>query len=103
MASVVLVSTGLAAWAASRFLSYLEVIGEATGVEFSPDVFKHRSFRYWTAAGFALPGTRRTYEWSSDLDTYLNTNGFVLAPPNRPTHWEFVRGFHPGRRGWMGG
>ncbi len=78
-------------------------VGQVTGVEFSPDLFKHRSFRYWV---ITIPGIQvtpiETHEWFSKFDQYLNDHGYISPPPTNVARWDFVSGFHPGMRGWRG-
>lgn len=77
-----------------------ELSGMATGVEFSPDRFCHRSFRYFTVLGIQVTPARRL-EWRSEIEDYLHANRFVPTSPDS-TRWCFVKGFAPGVRGWSG-
>jgi hypothetical protein len=73
--------------------------GTATGVEFSPDLFRHRSFRQHQWCGVAY--SKETEEWQSAIDDYLHAEGFVTASSHK-ARWHFVKGFAPGVRGWHG-
>ncbi len=74
--------------------------GLASAVEFSPDRFCHRSFRYYVRGGLQVwPAT--TTEWYSPVDRYVHDSGFVSAAFGEP-RWHLSKGFAPGVRGWHG-
>lgn len=87
------------------FLAIVLSSGTARGVEFSPDLFKHRSFKYWASP--LLPddqiGWRRTEEWTSPLEDYLHSNGYIKPVKTVDVRWDLIKGFRPGVRGWSGG
>jgi hypothetical protein len=75
--------------------------GTVGGVEFSPDIFEHRSFQYYQWCGIQLTPTRYSL-WQSDVDQYLHDQGFVGSPQDINPRWYFVKGFAPHVRGWSG-
>jgi hypothetical protein len=75
--------------------------GDAHGVEFSPDLFCHRSFHYRTWCGIKLPPTQ-THVWRSKVDEYVHNNGFATSANVDNPRWDFVKGFAPGVKGWTG-
>ncbi len=75
--------------------------GWAHGVEFSPDLFCHRSFRYYQWCGIQVT-PKQTREWRSAVDEYVHENGFVSDADVDEPRWHFVHGFAPGWRGWVG-
>ena len=80
---------------------YFELAGWTTGVEYSPDLFVHRSFRYYTVLGIRLT-PKRTETWMSPVDEYLHRNGFVDATASSQPRWRLVKAYAPGVRGWSG-
>jgi hypothetical protein len=90
------------AFAVLIVLPYFELSGVVSGVEFSPDRFCHRSFRYFSVFGVQVSPTR-TREWRSRIDEYLHANGFVQPSVRTSARWCLVKGFAPGVRGWHGG
>src|SRR5262245_12236148 len=75
--------------------------GTATGVEFSPDRFCHRSFRYTTWCGLQL-WPQETHEWRSKVDDYVHAAGFATPSVRTTPRWHFIKGFAPGVHGWSG-
>jgi hypothetical protein len=75
--------------------------GIASGTEWSPELFRHRSFRYFQYAGLQITPSE-THEWESALDEYLRAEGFVPSCAPDKVTWEFVYGSAPGVRGWHG-
>ncbi|HJT30827.1 MAG TPA: hypothetical protein VJ783_02090 [Pirellulales bacterium] len=80
--------------------------GWASGVEWSPDRFAHRSFRFYVMFGGSDPDLTpsaaiQRREWESDLETWLKQNGYVIETPAEP-RWFLSKGFAPGIRGWSG-
>lgn len=94
IASAVLVLIGALGWLAGPS-------GEVRGVEYSPDLIMHRSFRYWQWC--LIPITpNQISEWRSDVDRYIVEHGFAKSDSSDQPRWHFVRGFAPGVRGWSG-
>lgn len=75
--------------------------GRVTGVEYSPDLLCHRSFRYWAVCGCQV-SLKETEAWRSDLDQFFLDEGYVGSEAKRPARWWFSKGFAPGVRGWHG-
>jgi hypothetical protein len=75
--------------------------GSVSGVEFSPDIFQHRSFRYYQWCGLQLTPTQYDV-WQSNVDQYLHEQGFVGSSHDINPRWYFVKGFAPHVRGWFG-
>lgn len=75
--------------------------GLVSGVEFSPERFSHRSFRYYQWCGIPIT-PRQTHEWRTPTDEYLHQQQLVPDTENVTTHWDFVKGSAPGVRGWHG-
>lgn len=79
--------------------------GWASGVEWSPDRFAHRSFRYYVIFGGVPDLTRsaggQRREWESELEIWLKQNGYLVKAPD-DARWFLSKGFAPGVRGWHG-
>lgn len=75
--------------------------GQVTGVEFSPDLFEHRSFRYYQWCGIRVT-TKHTHVWRSGFDDYLHDSGYVDTTGIKEPRWQLVKGFAPHVRGWSG-
>jgi len=75
--------------------------GTVHGVEFSPDRFCHRSFRYHLWCGIQIT-PKETHQWRSDLEEYLHEQGFVSSADAPNPRWLLVKGFKPFVRGWFG-
>lgn len=75
--------------------------GTVWGVEFSPDRFSHRSFRYYQWCGIPIT-PKKTVEWRSNIDQYIHENGFAPSVDTENPRWHFVKGFAPWQRGWIG-
>ncbi len=75
--------------------------GTATHVDFSPDLFTHRTVRELYLLGYPILvlGER---PWRTDLDEYLHAEGFVPGPDTAEPRWCMIKGFRPGVRGWSG-
>lgn|GEM_PF-3223336 len=72
-----------------------------SGVEFSPDRFAHRKFRYLQLPVLEVQITPRfTDEFHTPLEKYLHAHGYV--PPTDRERWHFICGSAPGVRGWRG-
>lgn len=80
---------------------FVGLSGTVSGVEFSPDRFSHRSFRYYQFCGLQIT-PKQTREWRSHVDDYLHKHGFVSNGNSQNPRWHFVKGFAPGVRGWSG-
>jgi len=77
------------------------ISGPVRGLEWSPDLWRHRSFRYYQLAGIRVSPVR-TSEWESVLEEYLHSEGYIPAPEGQAARWVFVHGFAPSKRGWHG-
>lgn len=75
--------------------------GWARGVEYSPDLLSHRSFRYLVCCGVQVT-PKQTDVWRSSLDDYLYENKYATPASTHPPRWRLVQGFSPGIRGWSG-
>lgn len=75
--------------------------GIVQGVEFSPDLFAHRSFRYYCWCGVQISFKDHSL-WRSNIDKYLHRNEFITENAGHQPRWLFVKGFAPGIRGWHG-
>ncbi|MCO6045272.1 hypothetical protein NG895_15275 [Aeoliella sp. ICT_H6.2] len=75
--------------------------GRVTGVEFSPDLFEHRSFRYYQWCGIPIT-PKETHVWRTDFDAYLHDAGYIDTAGIDEPRWQLVKGFAPGVRGWSG-
>lgn len=80
---------------------FLGPSGTVYGIEFSPDRFSHRSFRYYQWCGIQIT-PRQTHEWRSEVDDYIHEYGFASSVDVPQPRWHFVKGFAPGVRGWHG-
>ena len=80
---------------------FIDSTGVASGVEWSPELFRHRSFRYFQFAGIQV-APKQTDEWASDLEEYLHAERLIPKCSPDEITWEFVRGHAPGVRGWGG-
>jgi hypothetical protein len=78
-----------------------ELSGVVSGVEFSPDLMKHRSFRYFEVLGIQVSPTQHRV-WRSSIDEYLVSNGYAVEVSTESPRWRFVKGFRPRVRGWHG-
>ena len=81
--------------------AFLGPSGIVSGVEFSPDRFLHRSFRYYQWCGIQIT-PRQSHEWRSAVDDYVHEHGFASNVDVQHPRWHFVKGFAPGVRGWHG-
>lgn len=88
-------------WLAFVVLEHFELAGRVHGVEFSPDLVKHRSFSYWVLFDVQVTPTRQ-HEWFQTVDEFLHSNGYVAPSSQTPPRWYFVKGFRPSWRGWIG-
>jgi hypothetical protein len=75
--------------------------GTVHGIEFSPDRFAHRSFRYYVWCGVPITPSR-THEFRTPVDEYVHAHGFVPDSDARSPRWDLVKGFAPHVRGWHG-
>lgn len=80
---------------------FLGPSGIVTGIEFSPDRFMHRSFRYYQWCGIQVT-PRQSHEWRSKVDDYIHEHSFASDVDMPNARWHFVKGFAPGIRGWHG-
>lgn len=80
---------------------FLGLSGTVYGVEFSPDRFSHRSFRYYQWCGIQIT-PKQSREWRSEVDDYIHEHGFVANVDRPDPRWHLVKGFAPGVRGWHG-
>lgn len=75
--------------------------GSVRGIEFSPDIFAHRSFRYYQWCGIQITPTRLE-TWQSQVDNYVHAQGHVDSQFASNPRWHFVKGLAPHLRGWIG-
>ena len=75
--------------------------GTAYGIEFCPQTFTHRSFRYFQILGLRVTPLR-TREFQCAFDEYVREEGYVSSDGEEPLEWRLVKGFAPGVRGWHG-
>ncbi|WP_372366360.1 hypothetical protein [Candidatus Uabimicrobium sp. HlEnr_7] len=75
--------------------------GEVSGVEFSPDLFMHRTFRYFALFGIQI-GTKDFKVWRNDFEVFLLKNNYIPPIKQDKARWYMVkdycswRGFHKG-------
>jgi hypothetical protein len=81
------------------FIGFLHS-GSVHGVEYSPDLYCHRSFHYFQLFGLHVTRTH-VKEWYSNVDRYLHDSGFVQPRPIANPRWLLSKGFAPGVRGWF--
>lgn len=75
--------------------------GRVHGVEYSPDLYCHRSFHYFQLFGLQVTRTH-VKEWYSNVDRYLHDSGYARRRPIANPRWLFCKGFAPAVRGWSG-
>lgn len=94
---------GIAAIAVASLVlgTFVGPTGTVSGVEFSPDTFQHRSFRYYQWCSIQVT-PRQYHVWKSDVDQYLHDQGYVERPDDTSARWYFVKGYAPRVRGWFG-
>ncbi len=77
--------------------------GKVQGVEWSPDRFAHRSFRYWEVPYLEIQVTpKQTYEHHTPLEEYLLAKSYVHESQEGRPRWRLIKGFRTGSRGWSG-
>lgn len=75
--------------------------GTVSGIQFSPDTFEHRSFRYYVVGGIQIT-TTKTEVCRTDFERYLADKGFLNTEDAFEPRWLLVKGSAPGVRGWHG-